>query len=255
MPDRYYRGQGKVYFSEKNAATGQPQGGFKFLGNVPELMLRQETENLEHKESQTGQSLVDLRIEIAKTATMMMTLESWEADNLAIALYGTKTIIAGATVTSEDVTAALGVYTPLARVNLTSFTSLTNAGATTTYINGTDYTVDLKGGMLYIPTGGAITAAQALKANYVAGSTEKVSAFTTPVKEYWLRFNGLNTAEEDAPVIIDAYRVRFNPQQEIQMISNELSVMQLEGSVLWDSKLPDTTADGRFFRVRQTQLT
>lgn len=251
MTDRYYRGQGKVYISSRDATTGQPTGGFRFLGNVPSLRISTSTQQVKHQESHTGQGLTDLVIETTKEATLMLTLEDFDRDNLALLLYGTATTIAGATISSETVIGYVGRHVPLANINLTSFTSLTNAGATTTYVNGTDYAVDLKSGMLSIPVGSAIADAGSLRANYVCGNHEKISTFTRTNRELWLRFDGLNTAEGDAPVVIDIYRARFMPQKELNLIGNELSTIEMDGDVLYDAKQPDTTTDGRFFRVRQ----
>lgn len=249
MVDRYYRGQGAVYISDRDATTGQPTGGFRFLGNVPSLRISTTTQQVKHQESYTGQGLTDLVIETTKEAQLMLTLEDFDRDNLAFALFGTPTTVAGATVSNEAVIAQPGRHVPLANINLTSFTSL-SSGATT-YVQGTDYTVNLKSGMVSFPTGSAIAAGASVQASYVCGSHEKISAFTKTNKEYWLRFDGLNTAEGDSPVVIDCYRVRFMPQKEWNLIGNELSTMELDGDILFDSKQPNTTADGRFFRERQ----
>lgn len=249
MTDRYYRGQGSVYLSERDQVTGQPTGGFRFLGNVPTLRISTTTQQIKHQESYTGQQLTDLVIETTKEAQLTMTLEYFDAQNLAFALYGTPTVIAGATVTNEAVIAQPGRHVPLANINLSAFTSLV-AGATT-YVQGTDYVVNLKSGMISFPTDSTIAAGATVRANYVSGNTEKVSAFTRTNKEFWLRFDGLNTAENDNPVVIDCYRVRFMPQKQWDLIGNELSSMELDGDILFDSKQPNTAENGRFFRQRQ----
>lgn len=251
MVDRYYRGNGKVYISSRDPVTGQPVSGFRFLGNTSQLKISTTVQQVKHQESYTGQGLTDLVIETTKEATLMLTLESFDKDNLALALYGTSTAVAGATISSETVLGYVGRHVPLANINLTSFTSLTNAGGGTTYVRDEDYSVDLKSGMLSIPNGSTIADTSSLRANYVCAAHEKVAAFTRTNKELWLRFDGLNTAEEDAPVVIDIYRARFLPQKEWSLIGNELSSLELDGDILYDAKQPDTTTDGRFFRVRQ----
>lgn len=244
MVDRYYRGQGSVYLSSRNAATGQPTGGFRFLGNVPTLRISTTTQQIKHQESYTGQSLTDLVIETTKEATLGIQLENFERENLELALFGTPTAIAGATVTGESLIAYKGRSVPLANINLTSF----SLGSST---EGTDYLINLKTGMLTIPTGSSIANGSTVSANYVCGNSEKVSTFTKANQEYWLRFDGLNTAEGDNPVVIDCFKVRFMPSKEYNLIGNELSSLELDGDVLYDAKQPDSTADGRFFRVRQ----
>ena len=126
------------------------------------------------------------------------------SQNLARMVFGSVTLDAGATITSETHTAYLGKYLILSNINVQSFTSLTDVGAATTYTAGTDYEIiDLAAGMILILDGGAITEGQEVEANYATGDSEVVSAFSKPNTEYWLRFNGLNTAENNNPVVID----------------------------------------------------
>lgn len=214
------------------------------------LKISTTTQQIKHKESYTGQGLTDLVIETQKEAALMLTIEDFSKENLELALFGTATLIPGATISAEAINVYPGRSTPLANINLTTFTSLANGG--TALVAGTDYTVDLKSGMISIPkTGSAIVASTVVQANYVTAAAEKVSAFTKPNREYWLRFNGLNSAEADAPVVIDIYRARFNPQKEWALIDDNLSSMELDGEILYDAKQTNTTADGRFFRERQ----
>lgn len=246
MTDKYYRGQGSAYLSDRDPVTGQPANGFRFLGNIPMLRISTTTQQVKHQESYTGQGLTDLVIETTKEVTLGIQLESFDKDNLLLALFGTSTAIAGATVTGETLKApGAGRSVPLANINLSSFTSL-SAG-----VAGTDYTVNLKTGMISFSTTTTVAANTNLTASYVCAAAEKISAFTATNKEYWLRFDGLNTAEGDKPVVIDCFRVRFMPSKEWSLIGNELSSLELDGDALYDAKQPDSTVDGRFFRVRQ----
>jgi hypothetical protein len=86
---------------------------------------------------------------------------------------------------------------------LTSFTSLTGSGGTPTYVNGTDYEIDLITGMLRIIEGGAITAATTVVATYVspALTRESYTAFnnqnqTGTLKCFGLRVGRTVVAEE-----------------------------------------------------------
>jgi hypothetical protein len=59
-----------------------------WVGNCPELTVSAEMENLEHKESYSGNNLQDLRINIGKTVTLSFILEDFMNQNLALALRG-----------------------------------------------------------------------------------------------------------------------------------------------------------------------
>ena len=107
--------------------------------------------------------------------------------------------------------------------------------------------------MLYFPPTSTIVDGASLRANYASGAIERVSGFTgnqNPV--YWLRFDGLNQAEDNKPVIIDIYSFRPKPVSSIELITEDFSKLDIEGMALYEDRMPDNTTDGRFFRIRQT---
>lgn len=253
MVDRYYRGQGRVYFAEKDTATGNATG-FRWLGNVPELRLSLNTERVEHKESYTGQSQTDKVIEVSQEGTWTMQLEDFSKENLALAMYGQAAAVAAKTVTAEPIVGYIEKSTFLPDINITTFTSLTNTGGLTTYVAGTDYTINLKSGRIDILAGGAITEGQALEANYGAGDFESVGAFTQANTEVWMLFEGLNTAETNNAVVVDAFKVRFNPFTDWDLIGDEFANLSLEGMLLYDPTQDDGSGSGGFFKERQLAL-
>lgn len=246
---RLYRGQGQVFLGKR--VSGKP-AELDFIGNVSELMLNPQTEKIEHSESQTGYNSVDKVLERALKVEMSMTTDSMTSDNLARLVFGKITKDAIATITNESQTAYIGKYLILNNVNLTAFTSLTNAAASTTYALGTAYeVVDLAAGMIKI-IGGSITNGQEVRANYAIGASETVAAFGTPNTEYYLRFNGLNSAENDNPVIIDCFKVRFAPASDMPMINNDgFAEYKQSGTCLFDAAQPVNGKLGRYFSVRQ----
>ena len=80
---------------------------------------------------------------------------------------------------------------------LTSFTSLTNVGVSVTYVNGTDYEVDLATGMLRIIDGGAISTATTVVATYLSASLtrEEYTAFDNQNQIGTLRCFGLRLGD------------------------------------------------------------
>lgn len=248
---RYFRGQGNVYYAERNPLTGIQIGGFNWVGNVTTLQMTLEVQTVEHFESHTGQSLQDVMIETTKKAMFNLTMEDYNAEVLSRFTYGTQTDIAGATVTQETVVGHLGKYVTLANINLTAFNSLTNAAGNTTYVENSDYRIDLRTGTIFILPDGDITDGQSLRATYAFGDTQKVAVLTTPNTPVILRFDGLNTVEGDSPVVIDIFKFRFKPLSQLPLIGNEISSFEVTGDALYDDTKPDTDEDGRFFRIRQ----
>ena len=105
--------------------------------------------------------------------------------------------------------------------------------------------------MIYFtPTGGA-TINTDYAASYTFDDTEKIIPFNQLLQnEYFLRFAGLNTVENNTPVVIDAFRVKFRAIEELQLITQEIAPIQVQAAILFDS----AQADGPFYRVRQTQV-
>ena len=247
---RYFVGKGKLFVGERDS-SGNPVG-LEWLGNVPNLVLSTDETDLQHKESYTGLNLTDKIVPTGQTATASFTLEEFTKENLTKFLRGTFTAIAAATITEEVVIGYPGKWSRLSQANIQTWTSLTNSTALETYVLGVDYNVDMKGGLIEILEGGAITEGQSLKANYAAGAMEQVSGFTVQPKDYYLYFSGLNQAEDLQPVLIDVYKFRPKPIGSIELITDEFGNYEIEGAVQYDPLRPDTTTNGRFFKIRQT---
>ena len=172
-----------------------------------------------------------------------ITMESWDLDNLALLTTGIASEIAGTTVTNETVRcpSVKGSWVPLANINLISFTSLGSL------VRDTDYSVDLKAGMIYFtPTGGA-TINTDYAASYTFDDTEKIIPFNQLLQnEYFLRFAGLNTVENNTPVVIDAFRVKFRATEELQLITQEIAPIQVQAAILFNSK----QIDSNFYQIK-----
>jgi hypothetical protein len=241
----YFYGAGKVDFCARTPAGAVES--MTFVGNVPQLEVKFQTESIEHMESQTGKGLTDLRIQNKTMGNMTCVLEDFNRNNLAIAYYGKASAVLGATVTGEQVKCKKGSRVPLANVGLSVFTSLG------TLVNGTDYIVDLDSGTIEFPTAGAAVDATSYAAAYTYNNYDNLSAFTAPNKDIWLRFNGLNHVEENKPVIVDIFKVNFDPAEVLSLIQtgNDVAQLTLNGSVLYDPLQPNNGPGGRFMRWRR----
>lgn len=254
VTQRYYRGQGKLNLYKRTAAGKLYEG--VFIGNVPELSTRVETEQTTHEESYTGKQYTDLRFTSKRMAMMSATIESFKSENLALAFYGVQDNIASGTASAEAKSAKPGFKTKLDRMNLTAVTSVTGPSGTPTYVAGTDYIVDLKSGTLDIPAGSSIPAAtngaNNIEVNYSYGASERIKMLATETIERALVFEGLNTADGDKPVVVTAWRVSIDPAQQVDWINNanEVTSFPIEMEVLYDDCQADE--DNRFFMVEQT---
>lgn len=246
----YFSGQGNVYIAERDSATGRPKA-FRHVGNVPELTINLSVETLEHKESMSGHRLVDLRLQTEKNCELSFTLEDFSIKNLELGMYGTSSAVAGGSITGEAFPVGL-VAGDIVRLNNTKISALVitdSAGTPATLTAGTDYRIrSADFGTIEILNVGAFT--QPFSASYTAAAAgTNVGLFQTPPKERWIRFEGLNTADENKPVLIELYRTLLDPQQELSLISDELLQMQLSGAVLYDATKVADAVLGQFGRI------
>ena len=234
--NRYYIGQGRVYAGVRSCA-GVVTNGLRYLGNCPELRITHNVDYITHNENTTGQRNKDLELQRTREVMTQITMESWDLDNLALLTTGIASEIVGTTVTNETVRcpSVKGSWVPLANINLSSFTSLGSL------VKDTDYIVDLKAGMIFFTPTGAATINTNYAASYTFDDTEKIISFNQLLQnEYFLRFAGLNTAEDNTPVVIDAFRVKFRATEELQLITQEVTPMQVQAAILFDLAQTDS---------------
>ncbi len=247
----YFSGQGKVYIGTRDT-SGNPQG-LIYVGNVPKLVVSPTVTTIEHQEATSGQRLVDLQLITAKKAAFDCTLEELLPSNLALALYGTSNTVTGGTpVVGEALPSApvLGSLYLLKGQNVTAVSIKDSTPTTPLTLPPAGYTVNGPGGSIVfndITTGGPYV--QPFKVSYTPGASTNVAMFTQPLPERWVRFEGLNTANGNSPVIIDLYRVSILPTKALDMISNALMSFDLTGETLADmTKSADATL-GMFGRM------
>ena len=240
--------QGRVFLGKRDIA-GNPLE-IRSPGNVAELKLSLKTDVIEHFESQTGQRALDHRMIKQKSATVMLTIEEFTKENLALALYGNHVLTTGSTVTDEPLgTVAIGDRYFLAHPKVSSLIVKDSAAVPATLAEGTDYTADVDFGALQFLNSAGFT--PPFKASYAFGAITEIGIFTQPLPERFLRLEGLNTAQGNSKVLVELYRVAFDPLKEISFISDEYNKFELEGSLLADSTKPLDATLGQFGRIVQ----
>ena len=134
--------QGRVYLGKRDAA-GNPTD-VRSPGNVAELKLSLKTEVLEHFESQTGQRSLDHRMVKQKSATIMLTIEEFTKENLALALYGSFVQSLSGNVQAQPIAAPiLGDRFLLAHPKVSALVVKDSALPPITLALGVDYTAEL----------------------------------------------------------------------------------------------------------------
>lgn len=273
MATYYYSGQGRVYVGERNANGGADY--LEALGNVSALEISVEIQKFEHKESQTGNRVVDLTIVQEKSGTFTMTVEELSMKNLALAFWGETGVVAAATTAySPAITVTAGMMTdttddPDKRIpigkGIQKLTSVDvqdtgDASPTVTYEFGTTKGTtavpgsskngyyDADNGMLVVFSESEQTARSAttnisaddvIYVAYDSAAATRMEAFTESSQQKFIRFEGLNTVDNggggNKEVIIDIYKADLDPLTGYGLINEELGSFELAGTILADS--------------------
>lgn len=238
--DYSYIGSGKVYMRNINTAGA----GLTEIGNVSALgiSIDEEEKSLRDYRSPGGGTINEVRR--IKGAGLTMTMANLSPENLAMALYGEKSAVTGASVTGEEVTARLDALVPLAHMNPTSVT-VKNEAETTTYVAGTDY--EVRTGGIYILSTGSIADDQALKVSYTYGAQDVVEAMTSSAQEFELFFEGLNEARSGKASIVRVWRARFGAAKNLALIGDDYANLELTGKALADTTKP--TGKSQYFQA------
>lgn len=250
--ETYYYGQGRIFLAERDATTGVP-GAFRWVGDVSAFSIKLAVEKVEHKESYSGQRGLVRSFPIGKSATIDMTLHQVDTDNLSLTLNGSTSSVSTGTVSAEALPddMVVGQEYILANPGVSSVVITDSTGTPLTLTADTDYTVDADFGRITILDLG--TYVQPFKAAYSYAARKSVGMFTTGQKNYALRYEGVNLAEGNAPVIADLYKLAPDPLAELALITtgNDVAGMQITGGVLLDSSKSATGALGQFGAITQ----
>lgn len=181
FPQKNYTfGRYRVYFDPFLPGT-KTKTGQRYLGNTPELSMTSESENLDHFDADNGIRIKDDSMLLELNRTGAFVTDHISPENLALFFLGTPSLVTQASAASlvyniADVkkgrryqigaTAAA----PAGARGIT-LTSVTSNPVGTTYVAGTDYTVNLENGGLVILEGGAIAEDSDIIVNYAATAT------------------------------------------------------------------------------------
>lgn len=247
VTSKYYSGQGIVLVAKLDA-NGKPKG-YRNVGNVTDLGIMVKTNTIEHKETSSGVRGIDLRLTTEINCSVKLGLESFNKENFALALRGSAETVTGAAVANEAITVYKGATTALANINLSAFTTLKDTEAIpTTFVKGTDYFVNEDVGSITIPETGAIAALDIagagveLVAAYTFLDYSNVEALNQAAENVALRFEGLNTAEGNKPVVVEIFKFQADPLKDLALIGDKIGAMDVEGNALADLTRPAGTS-------------
>lgn len=245
----YLKIRGKVYVAP--VTNGTP-GVFRDVGNVDGLEVNLSNEVYEHYEKRTGNDLIDFRLSTKNKAELKIVLQEFSKENMALAMYGTSTLIAASTVTAEAFpTVAVGDIVRLKKLRASSIVIKDSAATPATLVAGTDYeVVSADHGTIKILSLGSYT--QPFKADYSAGTATNMNMFTGSGQELWVKVDGKNMADGGKPVLCEFYKFSAAPTATLSIIADsDITSFDLTGSALYDGTKETDTTLGQFGRIVQ----
>lgn len=260
----YFSGQGVIMVGRRDPTTGNPIG-LRPVGNCPEMRLSIATTVVNHKGSQDGQRATDARLQTEVNVTCSITVENWNAKNLAEATRGSDTLIEAGSYT-EEVQAFPGLVTGFRYIDVSNVVVSQGVTALTAYTDGLtpwDYKLNEAAGSImindgvliaqdaYTPSSPLDPEGDMLSVTYDFSEQYLVDALTRPITDNWVRFEGLNTVEENSPVIVDVFRFSNDPLKELALLSDTFGQFVIEGSVLKD----DTRLSGsNYYAIKKLKF-
>lgn len=159
---------------------------------------------------------------------------TYEAYNL-VATTDTLTVFA---VTPGDGGNSLVTTTPDTTITPGAATFLLGGAATVT----TDYLVNAEVGSILIVDGGGIPDVEGAGSNihidYTFAAHTTVQAFNAGKTNQWLRFEGVNTARGNKPVVVNIFKFSPKPLNEQSLIGDGITQIVMEGTALADTTRP-----------------
>jgi hypothetical protein len=244
-----YSGQGIVLMAERDK-KGQPMG-FRPIGSVSELTISLEVNNIELKESYTGQRSVLKQLRTETKANVKLALSSLDRKNLSLGLYGEDSIIQAGDIKDESHTVYPGTTFALKNINVDS---VKIKSGNSVLEENKNYTINPETGSINLlseteqsdlKAAKVIKPKEVLKVDYHHSEQIQVDALVSGQPERYLRFEGLNTSEENKPVVVEVFRLAVNPLQNLALINDEFASLEIEGAALVD---PLRLKGSKFFK-------
>lgn len=222
-----YIGSGKIYAKVVGAAAAKEE-----IGNISKLELSVEEETKEQQDYTQPGGGVYASVSRIKNIAANMTWHDVNTTNLARVTFGTKSTVTGNSVTDETHAAYKGGLIRTAHPNPTSVT-VTNTGATVTYVAGTDYEVRPAG--IFILSGFSGSEGSDVKIDYTYAGYDVVEALTSASVTLDMTFEGLNEADSGKAVIVDLYQVKIGAAKTLALIGDDFAALEVESKLQADT--------------------
>jgi hypothetical protein len=232
-----YIGVGQVFIG------GRPAGNCS-LGN-----LRQQEETRDLRDYQNPGGGLANSIPRIQSVEFALTMRDFVAENWALSTSGSHSNVAAGSAVDEPHTAKLGHLIRLTHMDPADLVVVDAATELVTYDLGTDYEVSAAG---IVPlASGAISEDEDLFVSYDYSARRVIEALTQSGQEYEVTVAGLNEAQSGKPVVIDIWRWKPGPAQEVPLIGDDFGEQAVAGRILRDTSKGAGVSG--YYRVSQVE--
>jgi hypothetical protein len=245
--NNYTLGRGEIWFAR--FATGYTPGGFRYIGNTPEVNLTIESETLDHYSSDAGIREKDDSVPLEVNRTGSLVTDNIDPENVALFFFGSASTVATAAALNQSY-ALTGIEVNRAYLigattnNPTGVFGIDEAGVNNsveisggaTLVEGTDYTIDYNNGMITFLSGGSLTGGEDIDITYdlAANSRSRVISGSEPVEGAMI-YRTINPKGEDCTFYFPYVKVSPNGDyalkgDEWQQIPMSLEVLKLSNA-------------------------
>lgn len=238
--------QGKLYLSK---LTNGVRGPLHWLGDVPQFVVETDSEKIEHQESYSGYRTTDFVMTKTRSVTISATLDNYSSENVALAVSGKTTSVASSTVQDQLLpTVKVGDEIKLDGLNISALMiSDSTQTVPVELVEGQHYSLDAKYGKVkFLSLTGLV---QPFFADYTTGAIESTTIMSADEDEYYLYFEGVNTAQQNKPVVLELWRVKKQSNGSIPFIHEELGQIEINGDALSDISKQNDDELGLFGRI------
>lgn len=220
-----FLGSGKIYLAD--LATPEK---LIYIGNCSALNFEAQTEEKTQPDYSNPGGGTDASVTRITSVDISYTALSFNKANIARALYGNASDVAGDDVVDEVRIAYKGALCKLNFPNPSAVTVKHSSG-TPTYVLDTDYTINEAG--IEITEGSTIADAASIKVSYTYPAHANIQALVTSNKNYRMVFKGLNEARSGKPQIVEVYKLSHSPSN-LGLIGDDFGDMPFTGKAQKD---------------------
>lgn len=235
-------GRGRVYFSRFKPGTRDPDG-FRYIGNTPEFALNIESDELDHYDADGGIRVKDDSLTLEVNRSGSLTTDNIDPENVALFFFGdsevvTQTSAASQTLTIEDAHPGHSYKIGATAENPAGFFGLDPAGfgvalsGGAALVAGTDYEVDLDGGMLHLlPESTALTSPTDVNVTFAVRASTRARVISgTEAVEGAVMFRSNNPRGGQAVITMPWVKVR--PSGDYALKGDEWQMIPLTMEIL-----------------------